>query len=68
MAELIYLLKLLNLCFLFSKKPFLVFLETAGYSQEDVLIHEPKAGVRKYYTLVRYPNSTQYSWLNAIEG
>ncbi|OAY77313.1 Sn1-specific diacylglycerol lipase alpha [Ananas comosus] len=58
MAELIYLLKLLNLCFLFSKKPFLVFLETAGYSQEDVLIHEPKAGLLKpAFTILRDENS-----------
>lgn len=47
MANLIYLLKLLNLCYLFSKRPFPVFLECAGYSPEYVLLEEPKAGVRK---------------------
>ncbi|KAJ0978550.1 hypothetical protein J5N97_014024 [Dioscorea zingiberensis] len=46
MAELIHLLRLLNLCLLFSKKPFYVFLESAGYSQADVLLQEAKAGVR----------------------
>lgn len=44
-AELNYFLRLLSLCILFSKKPFPVFLESAGYSQEDVLLQEPKAGV-----------------------
>ncbi|KAF9622708.1 hypothetical protein IFM89_032888 [Coptis chinensis] len=46
-AELTYLLHLLSLCMLFSKKPFPVFLELAGYSQEDVLLQEPKAGLLK---------------------
>lgn len=46
-AELIHLLRLLNLCMLFSKKPFPVFLESAGYSHEDVLLQEPKAGLLK---------------------
>ena len=50
MLELIHLLRLLNLCLLFSKKPFYMFLETAGYSQADVLLQEAKAGVRKYYS------------------
>lgn len=45
-AELVHLLRLLTFCMLFSKKPFPVFLESAGYSQEDVLLQEPKAGVR----------------------
>lgn len=45
-SELNYFLKLLTLCYLFSKKPFPVFLESAGYSQEDVLLQKPKAGVR----------------------
>lgn len=43
--ELSNLLRFLTLCMLFSKKPFPVFLETAGYSQEDVLLHKPKAEV-----------------------
>lgn len=46
LAELIRLLRLLNLCYLFSKRPFPIFLESAGYSPEDVLLQEPKAGVR----------------------
>ncbi|XWS14131.1 hypothetical protein CRYUN_Cryun36dG0097000 [Craigia yunnanensis] len=45
--ELNNLLRLLTLCMLFSKKPFPVFLESAGYSQEDVLLHKPKAGLMK---------------------
>lgn len=44
-AELKYYLHLLTLCILFSKKPFPVFLESAGYSEEDVLLQKPKAGV-----------------------
>ncbi|KAB2625186.1 hypothetical protein D8674_016846 [Pyrus ussuriensis x Pyrus communis] len=42
--ELKYYLKLLTLCMLFSKKPFPVFLESGGFSQEDVLLQKPKAG------------------------
>jgi hypothetical protein len=44
-TELKYLLSLLTLCWHFSKKPFPLFLETIGYSAEDVLMQEPKAGV-----------------------
>ncbi|XP_008795800.2 uncharacterized protein LOC103711439 [Phoenix dactylifera] len=47
MAELIHLLRLLNLCILFSKKSFPVFLESASYALEDVLLQEPKAGLLK---------------------
>lgn len=47
-AELKYLLNLLNLCWHFSKKPFPLFLEATGYSQEDVILQKPKAGVSKY--------------------
>jgi hypothetical protein len=47
MEELIILRRLIDLCFLFSKKSFPVFLELAGFSQEDVFIEEPKAGVSK---------------------
>ncbi|KAJ0961133.1 hypothetical protein J5N97_000883 [Dioscorea zingiberensis] len=54
MAELIHLLRLLNLCLLFSKKPFYVFLESAGYSQADVLLQEAKAGLLKpAFTIIR---------------
>lgn len=44
-AQLYHYLRLVTLCMLFSKKPFPVFLESAGYSQEDVLLQKPKAGV-----------------------
>ncbi|URE49033.1 Lipase 3 N-terminal region, partial [Musa troglodytarum] len=47
LAELICLLRLLNLCYLFSKRPFPIFLESAGYSPEDVLLQDPKAGLLK---------------------
>ena len=32
---------------LFSKKPFPVFLESAGFSEKNVLLQKPKAGVSK---------------------
>lgn len=44
-VELNNLLRLLTLCMLFSKKTFPVFLESAGYSEEEVLLQKPKAGV-----------------------
>ncbi|KAL2921232.1 Sn1-specific diacylglycerol lipase alpha [Bienertia sinuspersici] len=46
-AELKCLLRLLTFCMLFSKKPFPVFLESAGYSEDDVLLQKPKAGLLK---------------------
>ncbi|KAL4565222.1 hypothetical protein LXL04_029308 [Taraxacum kok-saghyz] len=46
-AELKHCLRLLTLCMLFSKKPFPVFLESAGFSEADVLLHKPKAGLLK---------------------
>ncbi|KAK3006938.1 hypothetical protein RJ639_016893 [Escallonia herrerae] len=46
-SELRYLLNLLTLCWHFSKKPYPLFLEETGYSQENVLLHEPKAGILK---------------------
>ncbi|XVE65575.1 hypothetical protein DITRI_Ditri08aG0010800 [Diplodiscus trichospermus] len=56
--ELKNLLRLLTLCMLFSKKPFPVFLDSAGYSQEDVLLHKPKAGLMKpAFTIIRDKNS-----------
>lgn len=48
-SELRYLLYLLTLCWHFSKKTFPVFLEETGFSTEDVLIQEPKAGVSCVY-------------------
>ncbi|XP_021725563.1 uncharacterized protein LOC110692792 [Chenopodium quinoa] len=46
-AELKHLLRLLTLCMLFSKKPFPVFLESAGFSEADVLLQKPKAALLK---------------------
>lgn len=46
-TDLKYLLNLLTLCWHFSKKPFPLFLEATGYSMEDVLMQEPKAGILK---------------------
>lgn len=46
-ADLKYLLNLLTLCWHFSKKPFPLFLEATGYTMEDVLMQEPKAGILK---------------------
>lgn len=43
--ELRLLVRLLTFCWHFSKKPFPLFLEETGFSQEDVLLQEPKAGV-----------------------
>ncbi|PIA44290.1 hypothetical protein AQUCO_01700117v1 [Aquilegia coerulea] len=52
-AELTYFLRLLSLCMLFSKKPFPIFLELGGYSQEEVLLQEPKAGLlRPAFTIL----------------
>ncbi|KGN58447.1 uncharacterized protein LOC101203983 [Cucumis sativus] len=46
-TELKYLLHLLTLCWHFSKKPFPLFLEETGFSKENVLLQEPKAGILK---------------------
>ncbi|XP_028788776.1 uncharacterized protein LOC114744791 [Neltuma alba] len=46
-AELHSLLRLLTLCMHFSKKPFPVFLESAGFSTDDVLLQKPKAALLK---------------------
>ncbi|KAJ9181871.1 hypothetical protein P3X46_005918 [Hevea brasiliensis] len=46
-TELNSLLRLLTLCMFFSKKPFPVFLESAGYSLDNVLLQKPKAGLLK---------------------
>ncbi|CAN1281316.1 hypothetical protein LINPERPRIM_LOCUS17687 [Linum perenne] len=53
-SELKYLLRLLTNCMFFSKRPFQVFLECAGYSQHHVLLQEPKAGILKpAFTIIR---------------
>lgn len=57
-AELKHYLRLLTLCMLFSKKPFPVFLESAGYSEADVLLQKPKAGILKpAFTIICDKNS-----------
>ncbi|KAG2727007.1 hypothetical protein I3760_01G140100 [Carya illinoinensis] len=57
-VELNKFLRLLTLCILFSKKQFPVFLESAGFSQEDVLLHKPKAGLLKpAFTIIRDKDS-----------
>ncbi|KAF2300943.1 hypothetical protein GH714_018481 [Hevea brasiliensis] len=43
-SELRDLLNLLTLCWHFSKKPFPLFLEETGHTEENVLLQEPKAG------------------------
>ncbi|KAF7837783.1 Sn1-specific diacylglycerol lipase alpha [Senna tora] len=53
-AELHSLLRLLTLCMLFSKKPFPVFLESAGFPLDDVLLQKPKAALLKpAFTIIR---------------
>ncbi|KAL2530612.1 Mono-/di-acylglycerol lipase [Forsythia ovata] len=56
--QLYHYLRLLTLCMLFSKKTFQVFLESAGYSDVDVLLQKPKAGLLKpAFTILRDENS-----------
>lgn len=43
--QLYYYLRLLTMCMLFSKKPFPVFLESAGLTEAHVLLQKPKAAV-----------------------
>ncbi|CAA0816167.1 Unknown protein [Striga hermonthica] len=66
-AELRYLLNLLTLCWHFSKKPFPLFLEETGYSQEDVILQEPKAGILKPAFTVLVDHKTK-SFLLLIRG
>ncbi|GAV64173.1 Lipase_3 domain-containing protein/Lipase3_N domain-containing protein [Cephalotus follicularis] len=52
------LLRLLTICMYFTKKPFPVFLESSGFSQEDVLLQKPKAGLLKpAFTIICDQNS-----------
>ncbi|CAJ1940952.1 unnamed protein product [Sphenostylis stenocarpa] len=44
-VELEELLRLLTLCMLFSKRPFPEFLDSAGFSLDHVLLHNPNAEV-----------------------
>ncbi|XP_051125831.1 uncharacterized protein LOC127247829 isoform X2 [Andrographis paniculata] len=56
--QLHYYLRLLTLCFFFSKRPFPVFLETAGFSEPNVLLQKPKAGILKpAFTILRDESS-----------
>ncbi|KAJ4886730.1 hypothetical protein Rs2_26478 [Raphanus sativus] len=56
--ELRYYLHLLTLCWHFSKKTFPLFLEETGFAKDNVLIHEPKAGILKpAYTVLVDHNS-----------
>ncbi|GFP85731.1 sn1-specific diacylglycerol lipase alpha [Phtheirospermum japonicum] len=66
-AELRYLLNLLTLCWHFSKKPFPLFLEETGYSQGDVILQEPKAGILKPAFTVLVDHKTK-SFLLLIRG
>ncbi|KAL2555034.1 Mono-/di-acylglycerol lipase [Forsythia ovata] len=66
-ADLRYLLNLLTLCWHFSKKPFPSFLEETGYSEEDVLLQEPKAGILKPSFTVLVDHKTK-SFLLLIRG
>ncbi|KAF6165604.1 hypothetical protein GIB67_021874 [Kingdonia uniflora] len=59
MAELTHLLRLLTICMFFSKKPFPVFLKSAGFSQEDVLLQEPKARLLKPAFAIIRDNSSR---------
>lgn len=66
-AELKHLLNLLTLCWHFSKKPFPLFLEETGYSNEDVLIQEPKAGILKPAFTILVDHKTKH-FLLLIRG
>ncbi|XP_057455055.1 uncharacterized protein LOC130746444 isoform X2 [Lotus japonicus] len=60
-AELKYLLNLLTLCWHFSKKPFPLFLEETGYTEENVLLREPKAGILKpAFTIIADHNMRRF--------
>ncbi|KAL3840765.1 hypothetical protein ACJIZ3_025356 [Penstemon smallii] len=66
-VELRYLLHLLTLCWHFSKKPFPLFLEETGYTQEDVILQEPKAGILKPAFTILVDHKTK-SFLLLIRG
>lgn len=66
-AELRYLLNLLTLCWHFSKKPFPLFLQETGYSEENVLLQEPKAGILKPAFTILVDHKTRF-FLLLIRG
>ncbi|PUZ45700.1 hypothetical protein GQ55_8G245900 [Panicum hallii var. hallii] len=57
--ELIGLLRYLRLCMFFSKKPYEVFLEFAGYGQSDILIRKSKSKLMKPAFTVVHDESTK---------
>ncbi|KAJ9190414.1 hypothetical protein P3X46_001620 [Hevea brasiliensis] len=66
-SELRYLLNLLTLCWHFSKKPFPLFLEETGHTEENVLLQEPKAGILKPAFTILVDHKTKY-FLLLIRG
>ncbi|XP_058212549.1 uncharacterized protein LOC131324561 [Rhododendron vialii] len=66
-ADLNQYLSLLTFCMLFSKKPFPVFLESAGFSGADVLLQKPKAGLLKPAFTILCDKSSR-SFLLLIRG
>lgn len=66
-SELRHLLNLLTLCWHFSKKPFPLFLQEIGFSQDDVLLQEPKAGILKPAFTILVDHKTK-SFLLLIRG
>ncbi|CAL5361139.1 unnamed protein product [Camellia sinensis] len=66
-AELRYLLNLLTLCWHFSKKPFPLFLQETGYSEGNVLLQEPKAGILKPAFTILVDHKTRF-FLLLIRG
>lgn len=58
MDELIYLSRLLDLCIVFSKKPFSVFLKCSDFCPEDIIFRKHKAGLLKpAFTILRDKSS-----------
>lgn len=56
--QLYFYLRLLTMCMFFSKKPFPVFLESAGLTEAHVLLQKPKAALLKpAFTILRDENS-----------
>ncbi|KAG6541401.1 hypothetical protein Mapa_017179 [Marchantia paleacea] len=58
-VELKELLRLLVVCMHFSKKPFPLFLEATGYTRDQVLLQEGKAGLLKPAFTVLVDDSSQ---------
>ncbi|CAM6090717.1 unnamed protein product [Calypogeia fissa] len=58
-AELKELLRLVVICMNFSKKPYPLFLEITGFTSDDVLIQEGKAGILKPAFTVLVDNTSR---------